>query len=79
MPLALLKRQVKDLPLEFALDDSMAMMPSMKLSNYSSVVIGARVSHGGDAMASSGDLQGFSAPVKVGSSGVDVQIDQVVP
>jgi cytochrome c-type biogenesis protein CcmH len=79
MPLALMKRQVKDLPLEFALDDSMAMMPDLKLSKFSSVVIGARVSHGGDAMASSGDLQGFSAPVKVGSSGVDVQIDQVVP
>jgi cytochrome c-type biogenesis protein CcmH len=43
------------------------------------VIIGARVSHGGDAIASSGDLQGFSAPVKVGSSGVQVQIDQVVP
>jgi cytochrome c-type biogenesis protein CcmH len=79
MPVALLKRQVKDLPLEFALDDSMAMMPSMKLSNFSSVVVGARVSKGGDAMPASGDLQGFSAPVKVGSAGVDVKIDQVVP
>jgi len=79
MPLALLKRQVRDLPLEFALDDSMAMMPNMKLSNYSTVVIGARVSKGGDAMPSSGDLQGFSDPVKVGSSGVSVKIDQVVP
>lgn len=79
MPVALLKRQVKDLPLEFALDDSMAMMPSMKLSNFSSVIVGARVSKGGDAMPSSGDLQGFSPPVKVGSAGVDVKIDQVVP
>jgi len=79
MPLALMKRQVKDLPLEFALDDSMAMMPSLKLSNYSSVVIGARVSKAGDAMPASGDLQGFSAPVKVGAAGIDVKIDQVVP
>jgi cytochrome c-type biogenesis protein CcmH len=79
MPVALLKRQVKDLPLEFALDDSMAMMPSMKLSNFSSVVVGARVSKAGDAMPASGDLQGFSPPVKVGSAGVDVKIDQVVP
>jgi cytochrome c-type biogenesis protein CcmH len=79
VPLALMKRQVKDLPLEFALDDSMAMMPNMKLSNFSSVVIGARVSKAGDAMPASGDLQGFSAPVKVGSAGVDVRIDQVVP
>jgi len=79
MPLALLKRQVKDLPLEFALDDSMSMMPDLKLSKFSSVVIGARVSKAGDAMPASGDLQGFSAPVKVGSTGVDVRIDQVVP
>ncbi|HEX4583800.1 MAG TPA: c-type cytochrome biogenesis protein CcmI [Burkholderiaceae bacterium] len=79
MPLALLKRQVKDLPLEFALDDSMSMMPDLKLSKFSSVVVGARVSKAGDAMPASGDLQGFSAPVKVGSSGVDVRIDQVVP
>jgi cytochrome c-type biogenesis protein CcmH len=42
-------------------------------------VIGARVSKAGDAMPASGDLQGFSSPVKVGSSGVDVRIDQVVP
>jgi len=79
MPVAMIRRQVKDLPLEFALDDSMAMMPNMKLSNFSSVVIGARVSKGGDAMPASGDLQGFSGPVKVGSSGVDVRIDQVIP
>jgi cytochrome c-type biogenesis protein CcmH len=79
MPLALMKRTVKDLPLEFALDDSMAMMPNLKLSNFSSVVIGARVSKAGDAMPASGDLQGFSQPVKVGSAGVDVRIDQVVP
>jgi len=79
MPLALMKRQVRDLPLEFALDDSMAMMPSLKLSNFSSVVIGARVSKAGDAMPASGDLQGFSQPVKVGTAGIDVRIDQVVP
>jgi cytochrome c-type biogenesis protein CcmH len=79
MPVALMRKQVKDLPLQFALDDSMAMMPAMKLSNFSQVVVGARVSKSGDAMPASGDLQGFSAPVKVGSSGVDVRIDQVVP
>jgi cytochrome c-type biogenesis protein CcmH len=65
--------------MDFALDQSMAMMPELNLSKFSTVVIGARVSRGGDAMARSGDLQGFSAPVKVGSTGVQVQIDQVVP
>jgi len=79
VPLALLKRQVKDLPMQFALDETMSMMPDMNLSRFAAVVIGARVSHSGDAIASSGDLQGFSAPVKVGSTDVQVQIDQVVP
>jgi cytochrome c-type biogenesis protein CcmH len=79
VPLALMVRQVKDLPVEFSLDESMAMMPEMNLSKFQSVIIGARVSKGGDAIAGSGDLQGFSGPVNVGSTGVQVQIDQVVP
>jgi cytochrome c-type biogenesis protein CcmH len=79
VPLALMVRQVKDLPLDFALDETMAMMADMNLSKFQTVIVGARVSKGGDAIASSGDLQGFSGPVKVGSTGVQVQIDQVVP
>jgi cytochrome c-type biogenesis protein CcmH len=78
MPLALLRRQVKDLPFEFTLDDSMAMMPDFTLSKYAPVIIGARVSRSGDAIASAGDLQGFSKPVAAGSAGVNVTIDQVV-
>ncbi|SPE33620.1 conserved exported hypothetical protein [Burkholderiales bacterium] len=78
VPLALVRRQVKDLPFEFSLDDSMAMMPDFTLSKYSPVVVGARVSHSGDAIAAPGDLQGFSKPVTVGASAVSVTIDQVV-
>jgi cytochrome c-type biogenesis protein CcmH len=78
VPLALLRRQVKDLPFEFSLDDSMAMMPEYTLSKYTPVIVGARVSHSGDAIAAAGDLQGFSKPVAAGASGVNVTIDQVV-
>jgi len=78
VPLALVRRQVKDLPFEFALDDSMAMMPDFTLSKYAPVVVGARISHSGDAIAAAGDLQGFSKPVGVGASAVNVVIDQVV-
>jgi len=78
VPLALLRRQVKDLPFEFSLDDSMAMMPEYTLSKYAPVIVGARVSHSGDAIAAAGDLQGFSKPVAPGTSGVNVTIDQVV-
>jgi cytochrome c-type biogenesis protein CcmH len=79
VPVAMMKRHVKDLPMDFSLDETMAMVPEMNLSKFSKVVIGARVSRSGDAIASSGDMQGFSGPVEVGASGVQVQIDQVVP
>jgi cytochrome c-type biogenesis protein CcmH len=75
MPLAILRKQGRDLPAEFTLDDSMAMSPAAKLSNHPRVVIGARVSRTADASPQPGDLQGLSAPVKVGAKGVNVTID----
>jgi cytochrome c-type biogenesis protein CcmH len=79
MPLAILKLQAKDLPVNFALDDSMAMSPQMKLSNFSEIVVGARVSRSGNAMPQAGDLEGASQAVKVGAKSVAVTIDHVVP
>jgi cytochrome c-type biogenesis protein CcmH len=79
MPLAILRRQVKDLPLTFSLDDTQAMSPAMKLSNFTQVVIGARVSKSGNATPQSGDLQGMSEPVKVGAKNVAIVIDSVIP
>jgi cytochrome c-type biogenesis protein CcmH len=79
MPLALVKRQVKDLPIAFTLDDSMAMSPSAKLSDHAEVIVGARVSRSGTAMPQSGDLEGLSAPVKLGSTGLALQIDRRLP
>ena len=79
MPLAILRKQVKDLPVSFTLDDAMAMSPQMKLSTFSDVVIGARVSKSGQAAPQSGDLEGLSAPVKVGATGVAIVIDRALP
>jgi cytochrome c-type biogenesis protein CcmH len=79
MPLAIMRKQVQDLPLQFSLDDSMAMAPQMKLSNFDEVVIVVRVSKSGTAMPQSGDLQGMSSPVKPGSSGLKINIDTMVP
>jgi len=78
MPLAIVRKQVKDLPLEFSLDDSMAMAPNMRLSNFPQVVVGARVSKAGSATPQPGDLEGATQPVAVGSSGVAVTIESEV-
>ncbi|HVQ62393.1 MAG TPA: c-type cytochrome biogenesis protein CcmI, partial [Burkholderiales bacterium] len=75
MPLAILRKQVRDLPVRFTLDDSMAMAPQMKLSAFPRVVIGARVSKTANATATPGDLQGQSQSVQVGAADVAVTID----
>jgi cytochrome c-type biogenesis protein CcmH len=80
MPLALLQgKKVKDLPLEFTLDDSMAMSPTAKLSDHGQVIVGARVSRSGSPMPASGDLEGLSQPVKLGTSGMSLTIDRRLP
>lgn len=79
MPLAILRKQVKDLPIQFTLDDSMGMGqgPNQGLANAQQVVVGARVSKSGQAMPQTGDLEGFSAPVRVGQSGIQIEISTV--
>lgn len=79
MPLAILRLQAKDLPVNFTLDDSMAMSPQMKLSNFPQVIVGARISKSGNAMPQPGDLEGNSQAVKVGAKSVAVTIDRAVP
>lgn len=79
MPLAIVRAKAGELPLEFSLDESMAMMPSMSMANYSQVVVGARISRSGNAMPQSGDLQGSSGAVAVGTEGLKIMIDTVVP
>ena len=78
MPLAIVKIKVADLPYKFSFDDSMAMMPEMKLSQFADVMIGARVSRSGSATPTAGDLEGTSDRIKPGRTGVRVRIDREV-
>ncbi len=79
MPLAVQRMRVKDLPADFALDDSLAMAPGMKISAFDSVVIGARVSISGSATPQPGDLEGTTAAVKPGAGGLKLVIDRKTP
>lgn len=77
-PLAILRKRVADLPLDFVLDDSMAMAPGMNLSRFGNVIVGARISKSGTANRQPGDLEGYSKPVKTGAAGVAIVIDTEV-
>lgn len=78
MPLAMLRKTVADLPLRITLDDSMAMAPNLRLSQYPSVIVGARISKSGDALARSGDWQGLSEPMEPGGKEVKIVINSMV-
>jgi cytochrome c-type biogenesis protein CcmH len=78
-PLAVLRGSARELPLTFALDDTMAMSPQWSLSRADNVRIEARVSKSGNAMPQSGDVIGSSGIVKPGARDVRVVIDKVVP
>lgn len=79
MPLAIVRKQVSDLPLKVTLDDTMAMMPAMKLSNFGEVKLLARISKSGQAVSQPGDLIGAVEKAAVsGSSDYKVVINQRV-
>jgi len=80
MPLAIQRMPASKLPVKVTLTDGMGMLPNMKLSQFPQVVVGARVSKSGDAIAHSGDLQTVSVPLSVSmKTPVKLTIDQVVP
>jgi cytochrome c-type biogenesis protein CcmH len=81
MPLAIQRMPVSSFPVTVTLDDSMGMMPSMKLSSVPEVVVGARVSKTGVANAQSGDFEVISAPVTLATQSATLRltINSVVP
>ena len=77
MPIAALKVEVKDLPLEFSIGDNESLQQSRKLSEFTSVLVGARVSKSGNAIEATGDLVGEVKRTSLGSK-VDLVIDRRV-
>lgn len=78
MPLAIVRKQVRDLPVTVSLDDSQGMSPAMKLSSTPEVIVVARVTKSGMADARDGDLEGVSAPVASGTKAISISIDKVL-
>jgi cytochrome c-type biogenesis protein CcmH len=80
MPLAIQRLHADQLPATVELTDGMGMLPNMKLSQFPQIIIGARISKSGNAIAASGDLQTVSKPLAVTTTTpVSLTIDQVVP
>lgn len=73
-PLAIMRVQVKDLPFDFSLDDSMAMDPSTKLSGFSRLVVVARLSKSGSATLQKGDIEAVTKPISPGTKGIRIEI-----
>jgi cytochrome c-type biogenesis protein CcmH len=82
MPLAVVKKQVKDLPVNVILDDSMSMISTMTLSSVEQLLISARVSQTGSALPQSGELVGrvsLSTSTQHQTETVNIVINDIVP
>ncbi len=79
MPLAAQRLTLAQLPTTVTLDDSMAMMEGMNMSTFGSVVISARVTTTGSAIAKAGDYIGQLNVENVSNAElVNIQIDTPV-
>ena len=74
MPIAILRTTADKLPLDFVLDDSMAMSPSAKLTGMDEVTVRVRISKSGQATAQAGDYGVSLTPVKPGSKGLNLMV-----
>ena len=69
-PLAVVQKQVRDLPLSITLNDSHSMIPDRNISGAERVIVGARVSIKGGAIRQDGDFEQLSDPVSTGNDQV---------
>ena len=78
MPLAVARLDASQLPASVTLTDAMAMTPAVKLSSVTHVFVGARISHSGQPIAQTGDLEGNGGVVATDrSTPIAITIDKV--
>jgi cytochrome c-type biogenesis protein CcmH len=79
MPLAIVRKQVADLPLSVDLNDTLAMQPNMHLADFKQLRIVARISKSGTAMTQPGDFIGTAElSVPPSEQAVSIVINQEV-
>ena len=78
MPVAIYRTTADQLPLDFVLDDSMAMNPQAKLSDQREVTLRVRISKSGQAQAQPGDLGVSLSPVKPGAQGLNLTVREAL-
>ena len=80
MPLAAQRMTLAELPATVVLDDSMAMMEGMNLSAFEQLVVSARASKSGTAIAQSGDYIGSTDfENNKTQASINIVIDTAVP
>ena len=77
MPVAVLKVAASDFPMNFTLNDALAMNPSAPLSALSEASIEVRISKTGMAKPEVGDLISTVQTIKVGANNVRLLVDQI--
>ncbi len=76
MPLAALRKQVRDLPLPFSFDDAASLSPERKISSVPKLLVVARISKSGDAIAKPGDIEVASNALAPGAKGITLRLGQ---
>jgi len=79
MPVAVLRTPAAEFPMNFVLNDALAMNPNAPLSKQSEVTLEVRISKTGMAKQEAGDLISAVQTVQVGASNVQLIVNQVRP
>ncbi|AXS79591.1 hypothetical protein [Dechloromonas sp. HYN0024] len=74
-PLAVGRYKGADFPIEFRLDDSMALMPNRTISQFSDVLVTAKISKTGSADQSKGDIIAAPVKAKLGNTTLVVELN----
>jgi cytochrome c-type biogenesis protein CcmH len=79
MPVAVLKTSVTAFPINFVLNDALAMSPNALISQLPEVSVEVRISKTGMAMPEPGDLISTPQTIKVGTTNARLVIGQIRP